>query len=86
MLWGCGIDDTRYLLMQVILPTASFNTNIINITGGSMNKYYKYIPHNIEAVDSYINSDHFEDCQVSSNTCSVDYNQTYQPKEMEVNA
>ena len=49
-----------------------------------MNKYYKYIPHNIEPVDSYINSDHYEDCHVSSNTCSVDYNQTYQPKEVEV--
>ena len=48
-----------------------------------MNKYYKYIPHNIEAVDSYINSDHFEDCQVSSNACSVDYNQKYQPKKKE---
>ena len=51
-----------------------------------MNKYYKSIPINTEAVDNYINSNHYEDCQVSSNTCSVDYNQTYQPKEMEVDA
>jgi hypothetical protein len=49
-----------------------------------MNKYYYYIPNNTEPVDSYINRDHYEDCQVSSNTCSVDYNQTYQPKEVEV--
>lgn len=49
-----------------------------------MNKYYKYIPHNIEPVDSYINSNHYEDCQVSSNTCSVDYNQKYQPKQKEI--
>jgi hypothetical protein len=50
-----------------------------------MNTYYKYIPHNIEPVDSYINSDHYEDCQVSSSACSVDYNQKYQPKKEEMN-
>ena len=49
-----------------------------------MNQYYYYIPNNTEPVDSYINSNHYEDCHVSSDTCSVDYNQKYQPKEKEI--
>ena len=50
----------------------------------NQHQYEKYIKHGIEPVDKYISKDHFEDCQVSSNTCSVDYNQKYQPKKKEI--